>query len=166
MPNNVPGNDLNTQVQRINQQPAEITTYTNVSVFLRGTKVGVIQSITRSESRPMTPVQELGTENVVQILPGNTTGGTVAVERFALYRDRFHQLLGSVDGQLDNRGDLFNNLYQQRIPFEIQVSTRTPSGQATTETFVDCWLSDYRKSIAVGQIQLTESATITYAFVV
>jgi hypothetical protein len=159
-------NGLNTQSQRINQQPAEITTYTNISVFLRGIKVGVIQNISRSESRGMNPVQELGTENVVQILPENTKGGTISIERMALYRDKFHQLLGSVDGQLDNRGDIFNNLFQQRVPFEIQVSTRTPSGQSTTETYVDVWLSDYRKSVAVGQIQISESVTANYAFVI
>lgn len=159
-------NLLNTHAERINRQPVDILTYTNVSVFLRGVRIGVIQSLERSENRDLSPIQELGTENVTQIVPGNTKGGTLTVSRFALYANRFHQLLGAVDGVNDNRTDPFDNLYQQRIPFEIQITQRTPNGQPITKTFVDCWLSDYRESYSVSNITISESCTIGYARVV
>lgn len=158
-------NFMNTHSERTNRQPVDIVTYTNVSVFLRGARIGVIQSLDRSETRPMQPIQEMGTENVVEIVPGNTTGGTLRASRFLLYNNRFHQLLGSVDGINDNRGVLFNNLYQQRIPFEIHVQTRTPNGQPVNETFVDCWVSDYSRSYTVGTITISENCTIAYAVV-
>ena len=159
-------NSLNTHAERINSQPVDILTYTNVSVYLRGVRVGVIQSLERSETRDLAPIQELGTENVVEIVPGNTKGGSLTVSRFALYANLFHQLLGSVDGTSDNRTDPFENLYQQRIPFEIQITQKTPAGGTVTKTFVDCWLSDYRQSYTTGTITITESCTIGYARVV
>jgi hypothetical protein len=166
MAGNNNGQNMNTHAQRINQQPPDIVTYTNISVYLKGVRIGVIQRLERNETRDMAPIQELGTENVVQIVPGNTKGGQLTVERFALYANKFHQLLASSDGTNDNRGDVFTNLFQQRIPFEIQVQTMTPNGSPTSQTFVDCWISDYRASYNVGQITITESATIAYAFCV
>jgi len=60
-------------------------TTTNVSIYSNGMKLGFVQSFTPSESRDITPIQELGTEGVVQMVPGNTRGGQIQLQRVALY---------------------------------------------------------------------------------
>lgn len=69
-------------------------TTTNVSVWCNGSRVGVVQSFTVKEARSNTKIQELGTEGVVQIVPGNTNGGDLSVSRFALYNSSLFNALG------------------------------------------------------------------------
>lgn len=74
----------------------------------------------------------------------------------------------------------FRTLKDQRVPFEIEVRTPTfvQNGQVETtkdgvtkvadnsyytERYIDCWLSQYSKSYQVGNISVTETATIRYA---
>ena len=58
---------------------------TNISVYSNDMRIGFVQSLTPSESRNITKVQELGTEGVVQAVPGNTNGGQLAITRFSVY---------------------------------------------------------------------------------
>ena len=69
-------------------------TTTNVSIYSNDMKVGFVQSFTPSEQRDITPIQELGTEDVVQMVPGNTRGGTIQMQRVALYNSDIWNALG------------------------------------------------------------------------
>lgn len=67
-------------------------------------------------------------------------------------------------------GLVFRTLRDQRAPLEIAVKTRrkgtTASKNATdqwyTTTYVDSWIQSYSKPYTVGQIYVTEQATIAY----
>lgn len=69
-------------------------TSTNVFVYANGQIVGMIQSFSVSESRSVDQLQALGTEGVIQAVPNNTNGGTLSVNRIALYSSNLWNALG------------------------------------------------------------------------
>lgn len=169
-------------------------TTTNIEVWSNGVKVGFIQSASPSESRNIVKVQELGTEGVVQAVPGNTTGGQLSLSRFALYNSNIFSALGLTPSGIygtpaEKYGDYtkdkdaaynvgknpFKTLKDQRAPIEIKMKTRLPldyygasaGGEKWyEETYVDCWLASYSKTIASNTITITEQATIQYSDVI
>lgn len=164
--------------------PTMAITTTNIQVYANGMRVGFVQSFNPSESRNIVKVQELGTEGVVQAVPGNTNGGQLAVSRFAVYNGNLFNAIGGTDtgtftsasemydGNYPQTNGIFSNpfktLKDQRVPLEIKVKTIMPTGTADTpqyyvETYLDCWLSTYSKTIAANTITITESATIQYS---
>lgn len=165
-------------------------TTTNVEVWSNGVKVGFMQSVSPSESRNIVKVQELGTEGVVQAVPGNTNGGQLSISRFALYNSTLfaalgltpsgthsiptslHKSYGTSEDANYNVGagkNPFKTLKDQRVPIEIKVKTKKPIDYASgkdgwyEEAYVDCWLSSYSKSIASNTITITEQATVQYS---
>lgn len=69
-------------------------TSTNISIWCNGMRLGAIQKFDVSESRSNKKLQELGTEGVIQIVPGNTKGGTLKITRIALYNSNLWNALG------------------------------------------------------------------------
>ena len=163
-------------------------TTTNISVWSNDMKVGFVQSMSPSESRTITKVQELGTEGVVQAVPGNTNGGQISISRFAVYNSNLWNALGLTPtgkytevakqryGLTSDRaeatvkdyhtyGNPFRTLKDQRVPLEIKTKTVLPGDgeQFYIEQYIDCWLSSYSKTIAANTITITEQATIQYA---
>ncbi len=67
---------------------------TNISVYANEQRVGFIQDLSPSESRTITPIQELGTEGVVQMVASNTNGGTLSCSRVAVYNSSLFNALG------------------------------------------------------------------------
>ena len=59
---------------------------------------------------------------------------------------------------------VFKTLKDQRTPLEIQVKTRAHGQQEKywIETYIDCWLSSYRRSYSVGSITVAEDVQIAY----
>ena len=92
-------------------------TTTNVSIWCNGSRVGMIQSFTVKESRNNNKLQEIGTEGVVQIVPGQTNGGTLSVSRIALYNSSLFNALGLTrtgtfvpyNGTMDNKNDSYSD---------------------------------------------------------
>ena len=159
-------------------------TTTNINVYSNNMRIGFVQSLTPSESRTITKVQELGTEGVVQAVPGNTNGGQISLTRFCVYNaDLFNALGLTPTGTFTKRdnqiatsaskrndsgtyGNPFRTLKDQRIPLEFKVKTIMPDMSANSyyiETYVDCWLSSYSKTIAANTITISEQATIQYS---
>ena len=158
---------------------------TNISVYANGMQVGFVQSLTPSESRNIVKVQELGTEGVVQSVPSNTNGGQLAIARFAVYNATLFNAIGLTptgqfvprDQQISGNsaalnpatntyGNPFKTLKDQRVPLEFMVKTRLPAQATETyyvETYIDCWLASYSKTIAAQTITVSESATIQYS---
>lgn len=159
-------------------------TSTNVAVYSNNMKIGFIQSASPSESRNIVKIQELGTEGVIQSVPSNTNGGQISVTRFALYNSNMYNALGltrtggfvardQINGTQRNSeksagtyAHPFKTLKDQRVPLELQVKTSLPNGQTFVETYLDCWLSSYSKTIASNTITITEQGTIQYSDVV
>ena len=159
-------------------------TSTNISAYANDMKIGFVQSLTPSESRTITKVQELGSEGAVQSVPGNTNGGQLSISRFAVYNASLWNALGLThNGEFakpvdqiyndsskrqdsGNYGNPFKTLKDQRVPIEFKVKTKIPNSADEAyyiETYVDCWLSSYSKSYSVGTITVAEAATIQYA---
>lgn len=162
-------------------------TTTNVSVYSNGMKVGYVQSASPSETRTLTKVQALGVEGVVQIVPGNTNGGQISVSRLAVYNSNLFNALGltrtggfatstatgfgtdstTKDAVYGTYSNPFKTLKDQRVPIEIQIKTIQPNGAGNgstlVETYLDCWLSSYSKTVASTAITITEQATIQYS---
>ena len=199
-------NDIRTSNYLLDPQNAEsnglLQTSTNIFIYANDSVVGMIQTFTVTENRPLTKLQAIGYEGVVQNVPGNTDGGTLNVTRLALYESSMWNALGmtssgaaynplgaKVHNATDNNYNtdlggvsdpnmaisrnttqIFKTLKDQRTPFEIQVKTRMKGSTATNdpdmfyiETYIDCWLSSYNKTYAIGTITVSETATITYA---
>ena len=125
-------------------------TSTNVEVYANNMRVGIVQEFTPSESRTITPIQELGTEGVVQILPQNTNGGTISLRRFALFNSTLANAIGltrtgqfmpandsdyvygtasTMDATSRTYGNPFKTLKDQRVPLEFKVKVRLPDDQ-------------------------------------
>ena len=166
-------------------------TTTNVSIWSNGQRVGFVQSFTPSEQREITPVQELGTEGVVQMVPGNTRGGQIQITRMALYNSDLWNALGlTASGTFVKRNDTtfisgsankfndsgtygnpFKTLKDQRVPLELWADTKLPdsSNAASTkfsvlrEIYLDCWLANYSKTINANNIIISENATLEYS---
>ena len=161
-------------------------TTTNVSIYSNDMKVGFVQSFTPSEQRDITPIQELGTEGVVQMVPGNTRGGTIQMQRVALYNSDIWNALGlTPSGKFTKKtdtnfikddaftrqnsgtyGNPFRTLKDQRVPLEIRAHTIIPGSDAKKtliEIYYDCWISSYSKSIQVSQVWVSETVSIEYA---
>lgn len=165
-------------------------TTTNVSIWCNGSRVGTIKSFKVSEQRTNQKLQELGTEGVVQIVPGNTKGGNINVERIALYNSNLFNALGMTrTGVFQNVNDEdfnvvgnsadslyhrpenytfsnpFKTLKDQRVPLEIQTKTQLHGDEDAwyVETYIDCWLSSFSRTIAAETITISETATIEYS---
>ena len=185
-------NNLNTQrasgmPEILNTGGNLAVTTTNIEVYANGQKVGFVQNFSPSENRTIIKIKELGTEGVVQSVPSNTLGGQIAVTRFAIYNSNLYNALGlTPTGQFvprDNNnpaqipgnasalvapyntyGNPFKTLKDQRVPLEFKVQTKLPnSTNYIIETYLDCWLATYSKTVAAATITITENATIQYS---
>lgn len=156
-------------------------TYTNVYIRANNQNVGMIQSFNVSENRTVNKLQAIGVEGVIQAVPQNTNGGQITAQRVALYGERLYDAFkiqsttkapgNSTTSSNKPSTTIFKTLKDQRIPFEIQVLTvagTNSEGQATfyTETYVDCWISSYKKSYTIQNITVSEDVTIMYADVI
>lgn len=142
-------------------------TYTNTFIRANNINVGMIQSFNTSENRQVNKLQAIGMEGVVQAVPQNTNGGQITANRIALYGERLYD---AFKFKSDNDTGIFKTLKDQRIPFEIQYLTVSGVKDGATtyyvETYVDCWLSSYKKSYTVQNVTVTEDVTIMYADVI
>ena len=82
-----------------------ITTSTNIFVYANGYIVGMIQSFNVSEQRQVNKLQATGWEGVVQAVPTNYRGGTLQVNRIALYESSIWNAIG-----LTTNGRAFNEV--------------------------------------------------------
>jgi len=137
----------------------------------------MIQSFNVSENRSVNKLQAIGQEGVCQAVPQNTKGGQITANRLALYGERLYdafQIESTSTSNINtssNANTIFRTLKDQRIPFEIQTITasKAESGNKVSyysETYIDCWISSYKKSYSVSNITVSEDVTIMYADVV
>ena len=144
-------------------------TSTNIRIKANDITIGMIQSFSVSENRDVTKVQSVGIEGVTQAVPQNYKGGTIQATRVAMYGSRFYDAfkMEQYMGQQYEGYNVFKTLKDQRLPFEIRVDqTMTnggENGKQYTETYIDCWISSYKKNYSVSNITISESVSISYA---
>lgn len=129
------------------------------------------------------------------MVASNTNGGTLSCSRFAVYNASLFNALGltgtgtftkasdstfgttkyNYDGseiiQQNTNSTLsnpFKTLKDQRVPIEIKLSIRQPGQNAKpiTHTYIDCWLTQYSKTVSSSTITVTETCTISYSDVI
>lgn len=136
---------------------------TNIKIRCNDRVIGMIQSFNIAENRTVNKLQSIGVEGVIQAVPSNTNGGSITAQRIALYGEKIYDAFGIDDWSGDSK-KLFSTLKDQRLPFEIEVETVTPDGMPSyRETYLDCWISSYKKSFTVQTITVSEDVTIQYA---
>ena len=71
----------------------------------------------------------------------------------------------TANGEYRTYGNPFKTLKDQRVPLEIRVQTIMPDQKNTyyVESYIDCWLSNYSRTIQTSQITVSEQATIQYS---
>ena len=144
-------------------------TSTNIRIKANDITIGMIQSFSVSENRDVTKVQSVGIEGVTQAVPQNYKGGTIQATRVAMYGSRFYDAfkMEQYMGQQYEGYNVFKTLKDQRLPFEIRVDqTMTnggENGKQYTETYIDCWISSYKKNYTVSNVTISESVSISYA---
>lgn len=167
-------NTLNTR-QYASDDPLKIVTSTNIDIEINGRKIGLIQSFSRNEGRDVTPVSEIGTEGLVQLVPNNYQGGTLSVDHFRIYGRLMFETLGLYDlGAPQSFIANFNpiaHLAQQRLPFSVKVTVRgaakeDPSiiNRRIVEVYHGCWLTSYSYDVSSGNITVSEKAEIKYTW--
>jgi hypothetical protein len=85
-----------TNINTANDNGIAVAT-TNIFIYANGVPIGMIQSFQVSESRNINKLQAVGWEGVVQSVPSNTNGGTLTVNRMALYESNLGRALGLTD---------------------------------------------------------------------
>lgn len=144
-------------------------TSTNIRIKANDITIGMIQSFSVSENRDVTKVQSIGIEGVTQAVPQNYKGGTIQATRVAMYGSRFYDAfkMEQYMGQQYEGYNVFKTLKDQRLPFEIRVDQSMTNGgengKQYTETYIDCWISSYKKNYSVSNITISESVSIAYA---
>ena len=144
-------------------------TSTNIRIKANDITIGMIQSFSVSENRDVTKVQSVGIEGVTQAVPQNYKGGTIQATRVAMYGSRLYDAfkMEQYMGQQYEGYNVFKTLKDQRLPFEIRVDqTMTnggENGKQYTETYIDCWISSYKKNYTVSNVTISESVSVMYA---
>lgn len=141
-----------------------LQTSTNIKMKINGEVIGMVQSLSVSESRSINKLQAIGFEGVVQAVPGNTQAGQLSISRIALYDRRFADTVGINDNDIG----IFVTLRNQRVPFEISIETPTSVSSNSVNyldvtTYYDCWISSYSKSYQVSSITVAENLTVQYS---
>lgn len=163
------------------------TVSTNINIFSNNMRIGFVQSFSPSEQRTITPIHELGTEGVVQMAAGNTNGGTLSLQRIAIYNSGLWNALGltrtgqfvspdsAINGANGKKDDLyktygnpFKTLKDQRVPLELRVEIKNPSQDSSvyTETYLDCWLTSYSKTVSSQNITVSENCNMSYSDII
>lgn len=84
---------------------------TQILVKVDGIAVGGIQTMNITQNRPLRPIQEVGTDGNVEIVPNQATQFDITIERIYFDRKTVTEALGRQ----------FVNIQAQRYPFDIYV---------------------------------------------
>jgi len=141
---------------------------TSVDVFDQdGFNLGFLESMTRTDARPTTPIRHLDARDAGRIIEQAPQPETVtlAVTGFALYnRSQFrnsimHRLPGAA-------GANFRSLNSQGIPFELVEEWEQPATRVRgRNVYLDCYLTNYTRPVNIGTVTIAETANITVSYV-
>lgn len=128
-----------------------------LKIKARGVTIGVIQTWAPTMSRTVTPCHEInlaGDGNPVEKVPGATTGTTIQVTRYDLYKSRMEAAFGTID---------FNMISDQHDPLQLREVWRHPDVTQECWLYVGCWFSNIgRNYSAVDNRLVLVNATLEY----
>lgn len=141
---------------------------TAITVFDEGgLEIGFIQSLGRSDTRPVTAVYHLNSADagrIIEQVPGIGTYSTAA-SSFGLWHlsdvDR-RSLINRLPG---NAAAAFVVLNQQQVPFAIRQVEEHPATAAQNVTlFLGCMLTSFTRPVAIGTATVSESCNIAVSW--
>lgn len=139
----------------------------NIQIQCNGSVIGMVQSINPNESINVQKIQALGFEGVVTSAKGNYSGGTFSTPVIQIYDTTPLEAFGITDqgGGVGGMRQLprLKNLAQQRQPVDIVSITFTPNtGEEIVERYVNCWITNYGKTVNTSGASITVNVSWTY----
>lgn len=132
--------------------------------------IGAIQTLTPTETRPLTRLSEVGTDGVIQITPTAATTIDLAVTRLVFDYQRLPAAF--------QRG--FRHIHAARLPFDVEIhdynayhelqnmdtqnSDEAPANWLVT-VYGNCWLQTYSYTYDQGNYLISETATLWAEYV-
>lgn len=115
--------------------------------------VGALQSFSPSETRPITRLGQVGSDEYYELVPGRAEN-SMTISRLVLLAENIFEAFGwPMGGAVDS-------LRNQRVPMTITEYRYNPDGTWKTRTYLDCWISDYGKTIDQGTVEISEDVTV------
>ena len=146
----------------------QVVISTAITVFDEGgLEIGFIQSLGRTDNRPVTALYHLNGADagrIIEQVPGIGTYATVATS-FGLWHlsdvDR-RSLINRLPG---NAAAAFVVLNQQQVPFAIrQVEEHPSTGAQNVTLFLGCMLTSFSRPVAIGTATVSESCNIAVSW--
>lgn len=122
-----------------------------VSILVNGTAIGHIQEWAPQQARNITPIYEVnaaGQGNVLENVPGISTGLTIGIMRYDLFTSRMEQVWGpSFD---------ITMLTEQHNPITINERWQQPNGRVEIWTYTGCWFSSLGRTHSASGDRITK----------
>lgn len=130
---------------------------TQIIVMVENEPVGAIQSFRETQTRSIKPINEVGTDGIIELVPQSPTKVSLQIDR--MYFD------GLSLPEAFSRG--FRNLQSQRIPFDIVVIDQfTGTGNdAIITTYHNCWFNNLSISYTANDYTISQSASVDCEYV-
>ena len=154
----------------------------SIEIKIGNVILGYIQNFAEAQARTANPQYEVGTEGIVELIPAQPTY-TINVSKVGVYHYSLVKIFNDIGAQADSRyaaiqaqlaakghstGDMFTNLVNMPIPFDILVKELNPGGADPANPSVmgtkyrDCFMTAYSRPIlASGNLTVVETATIS-----
>jgi len=130
---------------------------TQIIIMVENEPVGAIQSFRETQQRSIKPINEVGTDGIIELVPQSPTKVSLQIDR--MYFD------GLSLPEAFSRG--FRNLQSQRIPFDIVVIDQfTGTGNdAIITTYHNCWFNNLSISYTANDYTISQSASVDCEYV-
>lgn len=130
---------------------------TQIIIMVENEPVGAIQSFRETQQRSIKPINEVGTDGIIELVPQAPTKVSLQIDR--MYFD------GLSLPEAFSRG--FRNLQSQRIPFDIVVIDQfTGTGNdAIITTYHNCWFNNLSISYTANDYTISQSASVDCEYV-
>lgn len=143
---------------------------TQILVKIDGKAVGAIQNLTATQQRNMRRINEVGTDGVIEIVPGKAAEISLRVERIVFMKK----------GLPESFNRAYTNIHAQRVPFDIFVYDFTNAKGAAldngflagdtaegliTTVYENCWFNNLEIKYSAGDYIISQNAGIDAEFV-
>ena len=127
---------------------------TQIVIMVNGNPVGAIQSFGEQQNRSIKPINEVGTDGQIELVPQSSTTIKLNIQRVVFD--------GLSVTEAFSRG--FRNIAAQRIPFDIMVFDKSAGGTETswiTTTYHNCWFESLSKTYQTSDYVIMEQASVS-----
>ncbi len=136
-----------------------VRTSHSLTIVVNGKSIGLINGWNPNQTRTITPIYELNAETsglVLENIPGNVGGLTVAVSRYDIWPTRMEEVFGTVD---------LTMLSNQQSPFSVQERWNSPTGGLEVWQYEGCWFSSIGRAFRSDDTRIVNvNATLAYVY--